>query len=152
LRTEFSGAVPGLTQQSPIEERSPPMSKPIPPARIGIFGSTGVSGAERHGCGLWPAGYVSCVTAAGGEPVYLGETPSGKSWDHQLNGLHGILFAADDRTATRLAAAGERLCQWCRKRAFPILCIEHGLHILNTAFSGTVHQDLSREMPEALQH
>jgi putative glutamine amidotransferase len=32
------------------------------------------------------------------------------------------------------------------------LGIDQGMHILNTAFSGTLYLDLARELPEALQH
>src|SRR5438876_1223007 len=62
------------SDRPPFEERSPPVSKSVPSVRIGIFGSSGAQAHERHGCGLWAAGYGPCVTAEGGEPVFLGET------------------------------------------------------------------------------
>src|SRR5207253_3906728 len=46
----------------------------------------------------------------------------------------------------------QRLCQWCRKNNFPLLAVDHGLHALNAVFGGTLHADLARELPEALQH
>ena len=35
---------------------------------------------------------------------------------------------------------------------FPLLGIDHGLHLINTAHGGTVHFDLPRDQPDALQH
>jgi putative glutamine amidotransferase len=128
------------------------MSKSSPSVRIGIFGSNGAEGNERHGCGLWSAGHASCVTAEGGEPVWLGEATNGRSWDQLLDGLDGIVFGADENASPRLAAQGERLSLWCRKNKFPLLAIGGGLHIMNASFSGTTYQDLARELPDALQH
>jgi len=128
------------------------MSKNIPSVRIGIFGSTGARDHERHGCGLWEAGYAPCVAAEGGEPVFLGETINGRSWDQVLDGLDGIVFAAGENPSPRLAAQGERLSTWCRKHKFPVLAIDGGMHVLNKTFGGTLYHDLARELPEALQH
>lgn len=128
------------------------MSKSIPSIRIGIFGSSGAQANERHGCGLWAAGYGPCVTAEGGDPVFLGETLNGRSWDQALDGLDGVVFAAGEDVSPRLAAQGERLSLWCRKRKFPILAIDGGMHVLNGSFGGTLYHDLPRELPEALQH
>jgi putative glutamine amidotransferase len=128
------------------------MSKTVSSVRIGIFGSNGARANERHGCGLWAAGYGPCVAAEGGEPVLLGESLNGRSLDQPLNGLDGIIFAAAECINPRLAAQGERLSLWCRKRKFPILAIDGGMHVLNASFGGTLYHDLPRELPEALQH
>ena len=34
----------------------------------------------------------------------------------------------------------------------PVLAVDRGLHVLNTSFGGTLHTDLPRELPLALQH
>jgi len=128
------------------------VAKSIPSVRIGIFGSRGAQAKERHGCGLWDAGYGPCVAAEGAEPIFLGETLNGRSWDQALDGIDGVLFAADENVSPRLAAQGERLSLWCRKRKFPILAIDGGMQVLNSSFSGTLYHDLARELPEALQH
>jgi putative glutamine amidotransferase len=128
------------------------VSKNIPSAKIGVFGSTGARPNERHGCGLWEAGYGPCVAAEGGEPVFLGESLNGRSLDQVLDGLDGVVFAASENPSPRLAAQGDRLSTWCRKRKFPILAIDGGMHILNSSFGGTLYHDLARELPEALQH
>jgi putative glutamine amidotransferase len=128
------------------------MSKSIPSVRIGIFGSPGASANERHGCGLWEAGYAPCVAAEGGESVFLGETLNGRSWDQVMDGLDGVVFAASENPSPRLAAQGERLASWCRKRKFPVLAIDGGMHLLNKSFGGTIYHDLARELPDALQH
>src|SRR5262249_41509885 len=128
------------------------MSKTISSVRIGILGSNGARANERHGCGLWAAGYGPCVAAEGGEPVYLGESLSGRSLDQLLHGLDGIILAASENANPRLAAQGERLALWSRKRKFPLLAIDGGMHVLNASFGGTLYHDLPRELPEALQH
>jgi putative glutamine amidotransferase len=127
------------------------MSKSVSPIRIGIFGPNGAQEHERHGCGLWPAGYVACVEAAGGEPVALGENIGSRSWDQLLDDVQGVLLTGGE-TPPRFNAQAERLCQWCRKRRFPLLGIDAGLHILNLTHGGTIYQSLAREFPEALQH
>jgi putative glutamine amidotransferase len=128
------------------------VAKNIPSVKIGIFGSRGAQAQERHGCGLWDAGYGPCVSAEGAEPVFLGESLNGRSWDQVLDGIDGVLFAAEENVSPRLAAQGERLSIWCRKRKFPILAIDGGMHVLNASFAGTLYHDLARELPEALQH
>jgi putative glutamine amidotransferase len=63
-----------------------------------------------------------------------------------------VLAGPDGPVSARLLAAGERLCEWCRLRDLPLLGVDQGLHVLNLVHGGTVHEDLARELPEALQH
>jgi putative glutamine amidotransferase len=128
------------------------MSKPAPEIRIGVYGPDPVIPNERHGSGLWPAGYAAALTFAGGVPVSLGETLSDKHWNEVLDGLHGVLLVGGDGDQQRRTADGERLCEWCQEHGLPILGIDHGLHVLNTTYGGTLFLDLPREQPEALQH
>jgi putative glutamine amidotransferase len=119
--------------------------------RIGIYGSDEMTGKQSRGCGLWAAGYDAVVTAAGATPVALRMLP-GCSWDEMLDGLDGVVFAGGKGDTGRSQAEEERLCEWCREIGLPLVAVDHGLHVLNTTFGGTVHLDLSRELPQALQH
>src|SRR5215207_4882096 len=121
------------------------------PTRIGIVGSDGITKQLRHGCGLWMAGYSACLTAAEAEPVQLPDLSS-RRWERLLDGLGGVLIVGSDDTARFSTLDAEALCLWCRENKFPLLGVDHGLHVMNTAFGGTIHQDVARELPEALQH
>lgn len=122
-----------------------------PTLRIGIYGPRDGDAAQGRGCGLWPVGNAASVAAAGGTPVPL-QLMHGCSWDELLDGLDGVIFAGDQPVAGRRQADGERLCEWCRELGLPFLGIDQGMHILNTTFGGTIHQDLPKELPLALQH
>jgi putative glutamine amidotransferase len=121
------------------------------PLRIGILGSDGAAHNERHGCGLWPAGNAAAITAAGATPVPLNLPTARPALEQLLNSLQGVVIAETETTG-RPVTGGEKLCEWCRKHEMPLLAIDGGLHILNTAFGGVTFTDLAREMPEALQH
>ena len=128
------------------------MSANEPSLRIGLFGPDGTAGDERHGCGLWAAGYRSVVTAAGAVPVPLGETTRGRAWDDILDGIDGVVLSANASPTPKQTADAEALCRWCDKHGLPLLAIDTGLHLLNAAYGGTLFTDLPREQPEALQH
>jgi hypothetical protein len=121
-----------------------------PPFRIGIYGPD-VSAGEKHGCGLWPAGVAAAVTAAEGEPVFLPEQAE-RSWGEILEGFAGVVVIGHDRAARRCITDAEALCTWCHDHNLPYLGIDHGLHILNSSHGGTLHNDLPRDLPDALQH
>ena len=128
------------------------MSATIPSLRIGIFGSDSSAAEEKHGCGLWAAGFKSVLTAAGAETVALGETTRGRAWDDLLDGIDGVVLATSTAPTPKQAADAEALCRWCDKHDLPLLAIDGGLHMLNGAYDGTLFTDLAREQPEALQH
>ena len=92
------------------------------------------------------------VTAAGGTPVPLKLPDSGHAWDDLLLGTDGVLFLGQAKPTPRQLANEERLCRWCRDREVPFLGVDKGLHALALAFGGTLHTDLPRELPNALQH
>jgi putative glutamine amidotransferase len=119
------------------------------PLRIGIYGPDEMTGHQARGCGLWAPGYATTVTAAGGTPVpmHLG---AGGSWDEELEGVDGVILTGSRAGAEQ--AEEEELCQWCRKLGLPVLAVDGGLHLLNTTYGGTLHLDLPRELPDALQH
>jgi putative glutamine amidotransferase len=127
------------------------MPNPSLTVRIGIYGDEEHLARERHGCGLWQAGVVACLTAAEATPVPLSD-PDDRSWDDVLDGLHGVVLAGNDQMSRRNPFDLEALCAWCHNHDFPLLGIDHGLHLLNTSHGGTLYTDLPRDLPEALQH
>jgi putative glutamine amidotransferase len=128
------------------------MAVKSPVVRIGIYGLDPTPSRERHGCGLWPAGFAASIQAAEAEPVSLDQVVDPASWDEVFQDLHGVVLINHEGRERRSVAQAESLCQWCRENDFPILAVDQGLHILNSTFSGTCYQDVARELPEALQH
>ena len=127
------------------------MPPQTPSLRVAIYGTDNSNPRERHGCGLWSAGISASLAAAEVVPVVLGDT-RGRDWEDVLDGIHGVVLSGHDLNTRYKAAEAEELVLWCQEHKFPILGIDHGLHLLNTAHGGTVHFDLPRDMPEALQH
>jgi putative glutamine amidotransferase len=121
-----------------------------PVIRIGISGPD-VNAGEKHGCGLWPAGIAAALTAAEAASVTLPDQTD-RSWGEVLEGVHGVVLVGHDRHPRRFVTEAEALVTWCHDHNIPLLGIDHGLHILNLAHGGTVHNDLPRDLPEALQH
>ncbi len=128
------------------------MSTTQPTLRIGIFGSDGKAGDERHGCGLWMAGYSAVVAAAGATPVLLGEGAHGRPWGHLLEGVDAVIVAPPASPTPRQTAEAEAIIRWCEDHELPLLAIDSGMHVLNGTYRGTLFTDLPRELPEALQH
>lgn len=120
------------------------------PVRIGIYGPDVYAG-DRHGCGLWPAGIAASIQVAEAEPVALPES-SERSWGEVLEGIHGVVLVGHDAHLQRNPLDAEALVSWCHDHNVPVLAIDHGLHILNTAHGGTVHSNLPRDLPDSLQH
>lgn len=129
------------------------MSSPTPatPVRIGIYGLDNAA-PEARGVGLWPVGYQGAVTHAGATPVPIPQFHRNDSWKELLHGLDGIVLANWEGAAPVPGLPEEGLVKYCKQYNVPLLAIDAGLHVLNLAFRGTLHQDLSRELPEALQH
>jgi putative glutamine amidotransferase len=128
------------------------MSSISPSIRIGICGVDHDPSRPGRGWGLWSTGYASAITAAGAEPVNLDPQRAGRRAGDICRDLHGIVLAGAARPTAGRLTAEERLCLWCREQQMPILAIDHGLHVLNTTFGGSIYLDLCRELPEALQH
>ena len=122
------------------------------PIRVAFCGSEHGDSHVGRGCGLWPIGYAAAITAAGGIAVPLDLHRVGHRWAQHFDDIHGVVLTGNARTSAGGFAAEEELCLWCRERAIPLLAVDHGMHVLNTAFGGSVYIDLSRELPEALQH
>jgi gamma-glutamyl-gamma-aminobutyrate hydrolase PuuD len=130
------------------------MPAQAPSLRVAIYGTDPSSPRERHGCNLWPAGIAASLTYAGVVPVILDETPGtrGGDWEDLLDGMHGVVLSGYDGNTRYKAAEAETLVIWCQEHKFPLLGLDHGVHLINTAHGGTVHFDLPRDLPEALQH
>src|SRR5262249_9848192 len=107
------------------------MSANEPSTRIGIFGPDNAAGDDRHGGGLWAAGYGAVISAAGATPVPLGETARGRSWDELLDSLDGVVLACGETPTPRQALDAEALVRWCEDHELPLLAIDTGMHILN---------------------
>jgi hypothetical protein len=120
--------------------------------RIGIFGPEELPGNESRGCALWETGYAAAVRVAGGEPVMLGESAAGRHWWTELESVHALIWTGRSRATLPPFPEELRLCNWCRKKRFPLLAVDDALHLVNTGYDGAVYQDISRECPEALQH
>jgi putative glutamine amidotransferase len=121
-----------------------------PNLRIAVYGSE-VKKAGR-GVGLWAAGYPGAITAAGANPTLLPQASGAESWGEVLEGFHGVVVCGFAQADPAEMGDAESLCLWCKRQRFPLLTIDRGLLAMNTAFGGTNYGDLSRELPEALQH
>ena len=131
------------------------MFTPNPHLRIAVYGSE-VRKAGR-GVGLWAAGYHGAITAAGANPAFVPQATGDKSWGEVLEGYHGVVVCGHQdgdpvRDDPAKMGDAESLCLWCRRHKFPLLTIDQGLLAMNAAFGGLNYNDLSRELPEALQH
>ncbi len=122
-----------------------------PSVRIGIYGSEVSSAARARGVGLWSAGYQGTLTAAGAVPVFLKIGAGNERWDEVLQDVDGVVFSGSFAHSPHKFTE-EGLCLWCRDKRLPLLAIDQGLLTLNQAFGGLNHQELSKELPEALQH
>jgi putative glutamine amidotransferase len=120
--------------------------------RVGIYGPEEIAGNESRGCALWETGYGAAVRMAGAEPVRLAKNIAGRPWDTILAGLHALIWTGRVRAAAQPLPEEMRLCQWCRKHRFPLLVVDEALHLFNTLHEGTLHLDLCKERPDALQH
>jgi gamma-glutamyl-gamma-aminobutyrate hydrolase PuuD len=128
------------------------MNTPTPSIRIGILGPEESVTNDPRGCGLWATGYSAVLTAAGATPVRIKESVARRSWQDELEQVHGLVWSGRLGNSMQATVEDERMCTWCRKNTLPILAVDRGMHLLNSVFSGTLHADLARERPEALQH
>jgi putative glutamine amidotransferase len=128
------------------------MAAPASPIRIGVFGAEDCVNLVKRQYSIWPAGYPGIVAAAGAEPVILTKPKGRRGWQELLRPLHGVVFAGNTTNSPASYADEQSLCLHCRDRKLPLLAIDQGLHTLNATFGGSNYLDLSRELPEALQH
>jgi putative glutamine amidotransferase len=128
------------------------MSTPAYAPRIGIVGTDITTAHTARGCNLWPLGYAAALAAADATPVNVELPQEAPDWDEILDGLDGVLLLGSSGAGAHQAACEERLCLECQERGLPLLAVDFGLHALNRAFGGTSFADVSREMPQAVQH
>jgi gamma-glutamyl-gamma-aminobutyrate hydrolase PuuD len=120
--------------------------------RIAVYARDESATKEARGCGLWPVGYDGTIKAAGANPVFMDRLPPGESWKETLAGFDGVVVAQSFAQTPRDIAAEEGLCKYCKRYRVPILGIDQGMLILNSALGGQNYEELARELPEALQH
>lgn len=112
--------------------------------------------------------YFSAIVAAGGQPEWIGQGPTAealRAWFERLDGL--VLTGGGDIAPGRYGAspgphlAGldpERdsleitLAQWAIEARMPLLGICRGQQVVNVALGGSLFQDISSELPQALRH
>jgi putative glutamine amidotransferase len=128
------------------------MSGPNLAIRIGICGVQDASVSVPRQRNFWPVGYPGIVAAAGAEPVVLAKPTGRRQWAEILREVHGVVYAGNGGGSAGSYADEQSLCLHCRDRKISILAIDQGMHTLNATFGGSVYLDLSREVPEALQH
>jgi len=119
--------------------------------RIGIYGPEEPDSQESRSFALWPIGYAGAIAAAGAHPVFLKPLTPDTCWKEHLHGIDGIVLTGN-KSASRQIAEEESLCRWCKEHGVPLLGVDEGMQALNGTFGGTLFMDLSRELPEALQH
>ena len=128
--------------------------------RIGIYGPEEIAGNESRGCALWETGYAAAVRMAGADPVPLGRPTAGRTWGTLLEDIQALIWTGRARSAPGASMVPVlqplpeemRLCDWCRKKCLPLLAVDDALLVLNTIYDGTLHLELAKERPEALQH
>jgi putative glutamine amidotransferase len=141
---------PWLASLDLAQERSPRVFSSNNPVRIPVYGSEiAITG---RGVGLWSTGYRGTMLAAGAEPVFLKPSTGRDSWDEILEDFPGVVACGHANSTPGKLGDIESLCLWCREHRFPLLVIDQGLLAMNAAFGGINYTDLSRELPEALQH
>ncbi|MBF0328368.1 MAG: gamma-glutamyl-gamma-aminobutyrate hydrolase family protein [Nitrospirae bacterium] len=113
-------------------------------------------------------GYVSAIENNGGIPIILAPQKNITELAYKIDGLlisggsdiipeyYGesisvplecLKFAKKERTDFELALLKE-----CLKREVPIFAICYGMQLINVAFGGSIYQDISHTMPNALEH
>jgi len=119
--------------------------------RIGIYGREEEGAQAARSFALWSVGYEATVKAAGATPVFLQEKTPDLSWKEILHDIDGVVFS-ESPGRTPNPVEEEEMVRFCREHRIPLLGVDRGMQVLNTAFHGQLHEDLSRELPEALQH
>ncbi len=119
--------------------------------RIGIYGQEEWSAGNPVGRNPWPPGYEAALREAGAEPVPLAEGLSPRNLRTTLQEIHGLVWAGNS-TASGPAARDVEVYRWCHKNRVPVLAVDEGLLVFNVLAGGSIYEDLSRQLPEALQH
>ncbi|MBL8795869.1 MAG: gamma-glutamyl-gamma-aminobutyrate hydrolase family protein [Planctomycetia bacterium] len=120
--------------------------------RIGIYGTEEETAQDVRNFALWSVGYAGTIKAASATPVFLPEKTADLSWKEILHDIDGVVLGNGHGQTPQHLADSEELVRFCREHQIPLLAIDHGMLALNLALGGSLHTDLPRELPEALQH
>jgi putative glutamine amidotransferase len=113
--------------------------------------------------------YSEAVEAAGGAPVHISLIPKFDYVDSVIEGLDGILLPGSDSDVDPLRygqqphpALGEvqtikdetdlLVIEAAERRQLPLFAICFGMQILNVSRGGTLIQDISAQVPDAIKH
>lgn len=113
--------------------------------------------------------YSEAVEAAGGAPVHISLIPHREYLAALMDGLDGILLPGSDSDVDPLRYGRDPHPQLGRvqplkdetdmlvldeieRRRTPLLAICFGMQVLNVARGGTLIQDISAQLPEAIKH
>lgn len=113
--------------------------------------------------------YSEALEAAGGDPVHISLIPRKEYIKSVMEGLDGVLLPGSDSDVEPLLygrdphprlgsvhplkdATDALVLEEVERRGMPLLAICFGMQILNVARGGTLIQDISSEMPEAIKH
>lgn len=113
--------------------------------------------------------YSEAVEAAGGAPVHIGLIPHGEYIETLMEGLDGILLPGSDSDVDPLRYGREPhprlgsvhplkdatdllVLDEVERRCVPLLAICFGMQALNVSRGGTLIQDISSELKDAIKH
>lgn len=113
--------------------------------------------------------YSEAVEAAGGAPVHISLIPKVDYVDAVIEGLDGILLPGSDSDVDPLRYGQEPhpalgvvqtikddtdllVIEAAERRRLPIFAICFGMQILNVSRGGTLIQDISVQIPDAIKH
>jgi putative glutamine amidotransferase len=113
--------------------------------------------------------YSEAVAAAGGAPVHISLIPDAHYVDSVVERLDGILLPGSDSDVDPLRYGQQPhpalgsvhtikdetdllVIEAVERRRIPLLAICFGMQILNVSRGGTLIQDISAQVPEAIKH
>src|SRR5262245_54388628 len=113
--------------------------------------------------------YSEAVEAAGGAPLQISLIPRAEYIETVVDGLDGILLPGSDSDVDPLRYGQQPhpalgsvhtikdetdllVIEAAQRRGIPLLAICFGMQILNMSRGGTLIQDISSQVPEAIKH
>jgi len=113
--------------------------------------------------------YSEAVEAAGGAPVHISLIPKTDYVDSVADGLDGVLLPGSDSDVDPLRYGQQAhrnlgavhplkdetdllLIEAVERRQIPLFAICFGMQVLNVSRGGTLIQDISSQLPEAIKH
>ena len=113
--------------------------------------------------------YSEAVDAAGGAPVHISLIPKADYIDAVVDGLDGILLPGSDSDVDPLRYGHEPhralgsvhrikdetdllIINAAERKQLPLFAICFGMQVLNIARGGTLIQDISSQLPDAIKH